>query len=163
MIKKKKVIPIDTAKSYHKSNLDKIRKDFQERGGGSSSGIQWLKIDNPSRGEATKTTIRVLPPWGKAADGFFYYETSQHFGVSIGGFNRAIPCPVPKGKGKCPVCKFITALKNSGEKAHTKLADRLRANHRYFMNVIDRNDADKGVQVYGTSRKFIEAVIDASD
>jgi hypothetical protein len=104
----------------------------------------------------------VLPPWGKSADGFFYYTVGQHFGFSIGGRNKAISCPESVGKGKCPVCVFISRLKNSENPDYTKLADRIRANRRYFVNVIDREESDK-VKIYGTNKKFVEAILDASD
>jgi hypothetical protein len=146
--------------NYNKSKMAKIRKHFQETGGGGDD--RWFNIKAPERGQDAKATIRVLPPWGKSADGFFYYTVGQHFGFSIGGRNRAISCPESIGKGKCPVCVFIARLKNSENADHTKLADRLRANRRYFVNVIDREEPDK-VKIYGTNKKFVEAVLDASD
>jgi len=140
--------------------MAKIRKHFQETGGGGDD--RWFNIKAPERGQDAKATIRVLPPWGKSADGFFYYTVGQHFGFSIGGRNRAISCPESIGKGKCPVCLFIARLKNSENPDHTKLADRIRANRRYFVNVIDREEPDK-VKIYGTNKKFVEAILDASD
>lgn len=146
--------------NYNKSKMAKIRKHFQESGGGGDD--RWFNIKAPERGQDAKATIRVLPPWGKSADGFFYYTVGQHFGFSIGGRNRAISCPESIGKGKCPVCVFISRLKNSDNPDHTKLADRIRANRRYFVNVIDREEPDK-VKIYGTNKKFVEAILDASD
>ena len=146
--------------NYNKSKMDKIRKHFQETSGGGDD--RWFSIKAPERGQDAKATIRVLPPWGKSADGFFYYTVGQHFGFSIGGRNRAISCPESISKGKCPVCVFISRLKNSDNPEHIKLADRLRANRRYFVNVIDREEPDK-VKIYGTNKKFVEAILDGSD
>lgn len=160
MIKKKKSSGKEGTANYNKSKMAKIRKHFQESGG--SSDARWFNIKAPERGQDAKATIRVLPPWGKSADGFFYYTVGQHFGFSIGGRNRAISCPESIGKGKCPVCMFIARLKNSDDAAHVKLADRIRANRRYFVNVIDREEPDK-VKIYGTNKKFVEAILDASD
>jgi hypothetical protein len=143
-----------------KSQLDKVRKHFQKTGGGGDD--RWFNVKAPSRGEETKVQIRVLPPWSKRAEGFFYYTVGQHFGFSIAGRNRALDCPESVGNGKCPVCMFISRLKNSGDGDHDKLQQRMRANRRYFVNVIDRTEPDK-IKIYGTNKKFIEAVLDASD
>lgn len=160
MLKKKKSSAGGTTVNYNKSKMAKIRKHFQETGGGGDD--RWFNIKAPERGQDAKATIRVLPPWGKSADGFFYYTVGQHFGFSIGGRNRAISCPESVGRGKCPVCMLISRLKNSEDADNIKLADRIRANRRYFVNVIDREEPDK-VKIYGTNKKFVEAVLDASD
>jgi len=157
MLKKKKVVG---GINYNKSKMAKIRKHFLETGGGGDD--RWFSLKAPERGQEAKATIRVLPPWGKSAEGFFYYTVGQHFGFSIGGRNRAISCPESIGKGKCPICIFIARLKNSDNPDHTKLADRIRANRRYFVNVISREEPDK-IKIYGTNKKFVEAILDASD
>lgn len=162
MIKKKKKVTEDEGPvNYNKSKMAKIRKHFQETGG--SSDARWFSIKAPERGQDAKATIRVLPPWGKSADGFFYYTVGQHFGFSIGGRNRSISCPESIGKGKCPVCVFQSRLKNSENPDHTKLADRIRPNRRYFVNVIDREDTEAQVRMYGTNKKFVETILDSSD
>lgn len=158
MIKKKKAK--EGTVNYNKSKMAKIRKHFQESGGGGDD--RWFSIKAPERGQEAKSTVRVLPPWGKSAEGFFYYTVGQHFGFSIGGRNRSISCPESINKGKCPVCMFISRLKNSENSDHTKLADRIRANRRYFVNLIDREEPDK-VKIYGTNKKFVEAILDSSD
>lgn len=147
----------------YKSKMDAIRKDFADKGGISGDNKTWFKVKEPERGQSAKANIRILPPWGKSANGFFYYDSAQHFGVSIGGRNRAISCLEYKDKGKCPVCIFINRLKGSGDKDQAKLAERLRKNPRFFVNIIDRDDEDKGIQLFGTNKKCIEAVLDASD
>lgn len=157
---KKKVVAKEGTVNYNKSKMSKIKKHFQESGG--SSDARWFSIKAGERGQDAKATIRVLPPWGKSADGFFYYTVGQHFGFTIGGRNRAISCPESVGKGKCPVCMFIARLKNSDDAAHVKLADRIRANRRYFVNVIDRENPDS-IKIYGTNKKFVETILDASD
>lgn len=160
MIKKKKAVVKTGTVNYNKSKMAKIRKHFQETGGGGDD--RWFSIKAPERGQDAKATIRVLPPWGKSAEGFFYYTVGQHFGFSVGGRNRAISCPESINKGKCPVCLFISRLKNSDNPDHIKLADRIRANRRYFVNVIDREEPDK-VKIYGTNKKFVETILDNSD
>ena len=154
MIKKK------VSNEVHKSNLDAIRKKFQESGG-SSDADKWLKIPEPEKGQPTTMRIRVLPPWGKSAEGFFYYTAALHYGFSIGGRNRALGCPESIDKGPCPVCKFIGRLKN-GTGDYEKLLQSIRQNRRYWVNVVDRAEPDK-IRILGTNKKFIEAVLDACD
>lgn len=145
-----------------RSNLDAVREHLQKTGGGSDN--RWFNIKAPSRGEKASVQIRVLPPWSKRAKGFFYYTVAQHYGFTVGGRGRALDCPESvEGKGyKCPVCVFIARLKNSGEVDHDKLQKRLFANRRYFVNVIDRAEPD-AIKIYGSNKKFIEAILDASD
>ena len=151
MIKKKAVT--------HKTNLDAIRKSFQQSGG--SDGDKWLKIPEPEKGQDTTMRIRVLPPANEKAEGFFYYTAGLHYGFTIGGRNRALGCPESVGKGKCPVCKFIGRLKNSSED-YSKLIQSIRLNRRYWLNVIDRADPDT-IRIYGTNKKFVETVLDAME
>lgn len=149
-------------KTKMKSNIEKIRAKFNELGG---SDNRWLTIKTPERGQETKLQIRVLPPWSESADGFFYYSAGLHYGFSIGGRNRAIPClethPNNEGK-KCPVCTFIAKLKNSDEDGHSELAQKLRKSIRYWVNVIDREDNNK-IKIYGGNKKFIDVILDASE
>lgn len=146
-----------------KANLAKIREHFRSS---NKSDNRWLKIKAPSSGEETKTTIRVLPPWGKSADGFFYYAAGFHYGFVIAGRNRAIPCieTKPGNTKPCPVCQFVAKLKNLGEdnKDMKKLSERLRRVNKYFVNVVDRAEPES-VKIYGASYKFIEQIIDECD
>lgn len=164
MIRKKKVEPVTTGN--FRSKMDKIRDHFKQTAGGSSD-IDWMKIPEPTRREKeVKVIYRILPPWGKSANGFFYYAAGMHNGFSVGGRNTAIPCPESReaeDKDKCPVCIFISRLKNSGDAAHSKLADRIRMNRRYFVNAIDLSEdaEDNDVKVFGTNYKFIEFILDS--
>lgn len=146
-----------------KSAMAKIRESFNQTAG--SSDNRWLKIAEPTRGESyTRTRLRILPPWNKTtADGFFYFTAALHYGFSIGGRNRAITCPEASGKGKCPVCEFISRLKRSDSEDHAKLALRIRQNRRYWVNCIDRAHEDEGIKIYGGNKKFIEHILDSSE
>ena len=155
-------------KVVKESNLDKVRKHFLKTGGGTDD--RWFNIKAPSSGQETKVQIRVLPGWGKGAivNGikFFYWVSGQHFGFTIGGRRRAISCPEVAGRGKCPVCTFVSKLKGSGNSEYESLikgfGTSVDKQLRYFVNVIDREDPDK-IKIFGTNKKFIEAMLDASD
>jgi hypothetical protein len=45
----------------------------------------------------------------------------------------------------------------------SKLSNRLRVQKKYWINLIDRSDEDAGVKMFGGNKKFIEAILDASD
>lgn len=159
---KKRVTKSTSTTNSHKTDLNKVRKDFQSRsGGGDGEKKNWLKIEAAASGTKTQVKIRILPAWSKKAEGNFYWLEAQHFGFMVGGYQRAITCTESLNLGPCAVCKFIGKLKQSDDKNHLKLGDRLRANWRYFMNVYDR--ADKTVKMWGTSKKMITELLDKSE
>lgn len=153
-----------TNRASFKSNLDKIRKHFQETAG--NIDTRWLTIKEPERGSDTRVNIRVLPPWGESAEGFFYFPGGLHYGFEIGGRRRAIACPEASGRGKCPVCAFIAKLRRSDNRDHEKLVSgfgtSIALQRKYWVNVIDRAEPDV-IKMYGTNKKFIETILDAED
>src|SRR3990172_8173408 len=143
----------------HRADLDKIREHFQQTSGGSGED-KWWNIKPGERGKNSKAIIRVLPPWGKSAEGFFYYTAALHYGFSIGGRNRALGCPESVGKGKCPVCLFISRLRDGTN--NDKLILRIRQSRRYWVNMIDRAEPNE-IRIFGSNKKFVEAILDASE
>ena len=150
-----------------KSRMDKIRESFNASGGGGGDRDKYWNVPADKNGRESKAIIRVLPPWGKSARGFFYYQGGLHYQFRAGGRNTAIPCPEgttdPEHKGKCPVCLFISRLKNA-EGDYDKLTNAIRQSMNYWVNVLVRGqDGVEGVKVFRTNKKFIEHVLDDSD
>lgn len=152
-------------KAKPKSDIAKIRAEFQRVSGGKDE--KWYTVKEPSRGQPSKTIIRVLPPWGKAAEGFFYYTASLHYNFNIGGRKGTIACPESVGKGKCPVCEFVAALKNSDdpeqyEKLLKGFGTSIYPQRQFWCNIIDRDEPGK-IRIFRTNKKFIEEMLEACD
>lgn len=148
-----------TSKSnIHRTNLDKVRQQYQELGGDS----RWFKA------RPGKTIIRILPPWGEAAQGSFFYFGALHYGFSIGGENRAIPCTRLVDKGPCAVCEFVEALKASGDEDHKEIVNKIRPKKKYWINLIEKDYKtkevkDEKVYMFGAGKKMIDAVMGAME
>jgi len=147
-----------------KADLKKIREEFNKSGGGGEN--KYFKVPEPGRGEKeSRTLIRILPPWNDtSADGFFYYTGGLHYGFSIGGRNRAIPCPEIGDKGyPCPICKFNNALKKSDDDSFSAISDKIYAKRMYWMNVFDRSDPDATPKIMAGNKKMIDWVLDQEE
>src|SRR5262245_54521232 len=105
MVLKKKRVTDDSEEDVFKTRMDKAKKRFEETSGDG----------NFFKAQSGKNYIRVLPPWGKAAEGNFFYVGALHYGFKIGGRDRAIACPAFSEKGRCPVCEFVEKLKANSE------------------------------------------------
>jgi hypothetical protein len=155
----KKTLVVKKPANPHKTNLDKVRARYQEMGGDN----KWFKA-KPN----TTTIIRIMPPWGPSADGSFFLTGGLHYGFSIGGRDRAIACKRVSGKGECPVCTLVDALRNSGDDEHKELGDRLRVRPKYWVNLIVRpkkegEAVDEKVYMFGGNKKFIDALMSAME
>lgn len=81
--------------------------------------------------------IRVLPPKGNKDT--FWKEADLHFNV---GGNGVVPCLKQFGK-KCPVCEEVAKLKKSKSKEDQTQANKMRASHRVYMNILERGNSEK--------------------
>jgi hypothetical protein len=154
----KKILKVKKTNS-HKTNLEKVRARYAEMGGDN----KWFK-PKPN----TTTVVRIMPPWGESADGSFFLTGGLHYGFSIGGRDRAIACKRISGKGECPVCALVGALRNSGDEEHKELGDRLRVRPKYWVNLIVRpkkegETPDEKVYMFGGNKKFIDALMSAME
>jgi len=152
-----------------KSDLNKIREHFKKTSGDDSNYKDKYFVLKPGdKGQEAKAIIRVLPPWSKRAEGFFYYTGGLHYGFRAGGRNKPIPCPESvEGKNyKCPICIFASKMQSSGSDEYTPLlkgfGTQITVQRRYYVNIIDRDDPDK-IRIFGTNKKFIDFVLSSSD
>lgn len=103
-----------------------------------------------------RNVIRICPP--KGDKDVFWKEADTHFGVGPEG--KLVTC-LKMFKKKCPVCEEVARLKKSGNKEEQKLADKMRVNHRAYINIIDRGDPDKVdvPQVYNCGNSVLKELI----
>lgn len=118
---------------YHKTNLDTLRKEHDQlkTGGG--------RFLSPKVGE---NRWRILPPWSDA--GIPRLVITRHRRVGIPP--KTVLCLRMWGK-PCPLCRLAYALRNSGDEDDGKLGEALSSNQRVFVNAVDRQNEDAGVQI----------------
>lgn len=127
--------------SDRKSRMQRI-KDKLARTNLGGGGAYW----KPKQG---RNVIRILPGVGDMDD-FFWQTVGRHY---IPDTQRNYVCPVftigdEDEDVHCPICEFVNALYNAGDKDSKELAGKLRFRKQFWMNVIDRENEDKGPQIY---------------
>ena len=103
-----------------------------------------------------RNVIRICPP--KGDKDVFWKEADTHFGVGPEG--KLVICS-KMFKKKCPVCNEVARLRKTGNKEDQKLADKMKVNHRAYINIIDRNDPDKVdvPQIYNCGNSVLKELI----
>lgn len=104
-----------------------------------------------------KNKIRVLPPPpGQAKPWIITYEHR----VEVPGSKRPVTfcCPRVMAKQVCPMCQKADELSRSGNPADVDRAADLRPRMRAYMNIIDRREPEKGVQIYAAGKTVIESM-----
>lgn len=101
-----------------------------------------------------RNVIRILPGVGKMED-FFWQDVGSHYPP---GSNRGFMCPDFTIGEKCPICEFVNALFSAGDEASKGLAGKLKKRKQFWMNVIDREDEDRGVQIYKPGPTVFQAL-----
>lgn len=127
-------------------NLEKYRKlqkEFAKRR---------ARFWKPEIGE--KNTIRILPPVDD--DAVFFEEVPFHFMPASGNDKaKSIQCLVED----CPVCKVVNKLRQGDESAQ-ELADQVRKQVVFYMNIVDIKNPEAGVQIWKTySSKVIDQLL----
>jgi len=90
-----------------------------------------------------KNTIRILPHWTGDEGKVFYEKCMKHFGV--GPDMARIRCRKSQNsKEECPICEFVAQLKSSGDTLFKELV----AKDRYYLNIIDVEAPQNGVQIW---------------
>lgn len=103
-----------------------------------------------------RNVIRICPP--KGDKDVFWKEADTHFNVGPEG--KLVIC-LKMFKKKCPICEEVARLKKSSNKEDQKLADKMKVNHRAYVNIIDRGDSDKidVPQVYNCGNSVLKELI----
>jgi len=112
--------------------------------------------------ETTKTfknMIRVLPGcFGNK----FYKEIHSHGGIVEG--QKSVVCPLMTFKRPCPICEFRDSLQKQLGKNATKedleLIKNLKPYRYWYMNILDRNEEGKGIQVYTANKTVFSKILE---
>lgn len=118
-----------------KSKADRLaalRDKLKNTDTGGSSGFMRL---NQGR-----NVVRVLPEVGDME--FFFQCVGTHEFPD----KSRVYCPAFTSEGEldCPICEMVQELYKSVDKASKALADQLRVRRKFWMNVINRDDEDRG-------------------
>lgn len=100
--------------------------------------------------------IRILPPWSEDQTKPF-----REFGVhwNIGPNEQPVVC-LRKEKGvPCFLCEQVEALLESEDPKDQEIGAELRAGNRAYLNILDMNDLDSGVQVMSCGIKMLSEIL----
>lgn len=126
-------------KASAKTRLDRVRERLaKEKLGG--KGNYW----KPKQG---RNVIRVLPGVGDMED-FFWQDVGRHYPPDT---QFSFVCPeftLGEDDAACPICEFVNELYRAGDDDSKELAKKLRVRRQFWMNIIDRNDEDRGPQIF---------------
>ena len=153
------------------ATLEELRRKHQElinsTKGGNSSG-SGNALDKYLKLEQGKNVIRILP--GKKDKMEFYAESAIHRYEDAEGNIRNYHCRKVQNE-HCPVCEFYFDLwkmhKDLGLEKGKKskfgdMATKIKANPRYYMNVIDRRLQESGsdpVKIFSTGKKLFAKIM----
>jgi hypothetical protein len=121
--------------------MDRIKEKLAKTNLG-GRGDYW----KPKQG---RNVIRILPGVGDMGD-FFWQSVGKHY---IPETQRSYVCPIftigdEDEDAACPICEFVDELYKAGDKDSKELAGKLRVRKQFWMNIIDRENEDKGPQIY---------------
>jgi len=103
-------------------------------------GAGWLKL------KPGTNIVRLLPPMVGMDEPWITIH--QHFIKAPGGSQIVFNCPRRMENKRCPACEKADKLKASGNPADEKLSKEFWAAQRNIAFAIDRDEMDKGVQMF---------------
>ena len=153
------------------ATLEELRKKHQELINSTKSGPSagsGNALDKYIKLEPGKNLIRILP--GKKDKMEFYAESAIHRYEDAEGNTRNYHCRKVQNE-HCPMCEFYFDLwkmhKDLGLEKGKKskfgdMATKIKANPRYYMNVIDRRLQEAGqepVKIFSTGKKLFAKIM----
>jgi hypothetical protein len=96
-------------------------------------------------------TLRIMPPLNEEDD--FWYEARTHYIANFGenGRGRYLRC-LPNN---CPVCAVSLELRESENETLNNIGYQARPMSNYYLNLLDINDPEAGVQVWKTGSDHV--------
>jgi hypothetical protein len=106
-------------------------------------GVTWT----PKEGN---NYVRVMPPWNEKGEIY----TKVFFHWRVGPDEQSFPCLKQFGQ-ECPICTACEVL----AKSNSSMARELSARPRYMLNIIDLENVNFGVQVWGCGKTVLQEVL----
>lgn len=106
-----------------------------------------------------KNVRRIL--WPKGDSDSFYSEGFLHFNLGEAG-NTVVTCPKTFGsKERCPICEYVEELQKSKNKEDAKLASKLKATRKIYVNTISRDDDEETPKVLPIGVTVLKGLLEA--
>lgn len=106
-----------------------------------------------------KNVRRIL--WPKGNSDSFYSEGFLHFNLGEDG-NTVVTCPKTFGsKERCPICEYVEELQKSKNKEDAKLASKLKATRKIYVNAISRDDDEETPKVLPIGVTVLKGLLEA--
>jgi len=115
-------------------------KEAAAKARGEESGAGWLKL------KPGTNIVRLLPPMVGMPEP--WVTIFQHFIKAPGNTQVVFNCPRRMENLRCPACEKADKLKATGNPADEKLSKEFWASQRNIAFAIDRDEMDKGVQMF---------------
>ena len=131
-------------------DMAKMKSKLQdlESGGKSKQDNVWWR---PQEGDQD---IRIVPT--EDGDPFKVY----HFHYNLGeGARGGVLCPKRQFGENCPICDFASKLWQEGTDDSKKMAKSLFVRQRFFSPVIDRDNEEAGVRIWGYGKTIYETLL----
>jgi len=131
-------------------DMAKMKSKLQdlESGGKSKQDQVWWR---PQEGDQD---IRIVPT--SDGDPFKVY----HFHYNLGeGARGGVLCPKRQFGENCPICDFASKLWQEGTDDSKKMAKSLFVRQRFFSPVIDRDNEEAGVRIWGYGKTIYETLL----
>jgi hypothetical protein len=97
---------------------------------------------------------------GRIDEGDLYFERTYFVHRGIGANNDSFVCPAKEEGKRCPVCEYRAKLRKDPD-ADEDLVQQLAPKERQLWNVIDKEEQEKGVQVWDISFHLFGKLLDA--
>jgi len=105
-----------------------------------------------------KNSLRILPNWDGDPEGDFYRETGYHRKLGTAR-DKSVVCLLREGFDRCPVCEMVRELYKTKNAEDKELAKDVKVQTRILYNIIDLDDASKGVQVWMSGVDVLEQIL----
>lgn len=132
-------------------NLDKVRENrAKAKEEASRRNANFYQFQNG------RNLVRILPPWAGSDD--FARPMGKHWNLGPEG-NISVFCPKECAGMPCPICEELDRIwKTKPDEATKEWLRTVGASRRYYVNLIDLNDMDKGVQIGELPKTVLEEI-----
>src|SRR3972149_4496073 len=147
---------------YERALQEGREAESKSRTGG---GGNFFDSKKPSKkGEQIRQRLRIIPRLiDGVVDDEFWVISAQH-GLTIDGQYRSFGCPdginTPESECRCPMCLLSRELYETRNKEYGVIARELSARVRGLQNIIDLEEPELGVQIWGCSRALHLSIMD---
>lgn len=139
------------------SMRDRARKRAEERENQGGGGTKYNLPDGMNFYSPKKHASLDIIPYTVSVDnhpedvpkGELWYQRTVLVHFNVGSENKSYLCPKTIKK-KCPICEYRAQLVKDPD-AQEEIVRSLKARERELFNVYDREDSDKGVQLWDVS------------